>query len=143
MFTGFRELRNYHKQSQIALSFASRPQTHLWTQYFSDVVLDYILEQSNRELPLHLICSQQILLLKQYDTEHQTEFYPTLECYIRNKFNAVQTARELQIHRSTFLYRMERLQSLFDLDLNQRNSLLYILLSMKMLESSKSMTLRE
>ena len=143
VFTGFSQLRNFQKQSLIALGFASRPQSYLWTHYFSDVVLDYILEQSNRELPLHLICSQQILQLKQYDVQHQTEFYSTLECYIRNKFNAVQTARELQIHRSTFLYRMERLQTLFQLDLDQRDSLLYILLSMKMLELSKSMTLHE
>jgi len=143
VFTGFSQLRNFQKQSLIALGYASRPQSYLWTQYFTDVVLDYILEQSNRELPLHLICSQQILQLKQYDTQHQTEFYSTLECYIRNKFNAVQTARDLRIHRSTFLYRMERLQTLFQLDLDQRDSLLYILLSMKMLELSKSMTLHE
>ena len=143
IFTGFSQLRNYQKQSLIALGYASRPQAYLWTQYFSEVVLDYILEQSNRELPLHLICSQQVLQLKQYDTQHQTEFYSTLECYIRNKFNAVQTARELQIHRSTFLYRMERLQTLFRLDLDQQDSLLYILLSMKMLELSKSMILHE
>lgn len=142
-FTGFHELRNHHKQSLIAVDFASRPQAFLWTQYFSDVVLEYILEQSNRELPLHLICSQQILQIKQYDAEHQTDFYSTLECYMKNKFNAVQTAKELQIHRSTFLYRMERLQNLFGLDLNQRDSLLYILLSMKMLELSKSMMLHE
>ena len=62
---------------------------------------------------------------------------------MKNKFNAVQTAKELQIHRSTFLYRMERLQTLFGLDLNQQDSLLHILLSMKMLELSKSMILHE
>ena len=38
---------------------------------------------------------------------------------------------------------MERLQNLFGLHLNQRDSLLYILLSMKMLELSKSMMLHE
>ena len=62
---------------------------------------------------------------------------------MKNKYNAVQTAKELQIHRSTFLYRMERLQTLFNLDLNQRDSLLYTLLSMKMLDLSKSMMLHE
>lgn len=142
-FSGFQELRSYNKQSCIALDFSSRPQAFLWIQYFSDVVLDYILEQSNRELPLNLICSQQILDIRQYDRTHQTDFYTTLDCYIRNKFNAVQTAKELQIHRSTFLYRMERLQSLFDLDLDQKDALLYVLLSMKMLESSKTMMHRE
>ena len=55
----------------------------------------------------------------------------------------METAKELQIHRSTFLYRMERLQTLFGLDLNQQDSLLHILLSMKMLELSKSMILHE
>lgn len=142
-FTGFQNLYSYYKQAIVALSYASRPQAYLWTQHFSDVVLDYILEQSNRELPLQLVCSQKILQIRQYDKKHQTDFYDTLEAYIRNKFNAVQTAKELQIHRSTFLYRMERLQSIFGLDLSSRDSLLYILLSMKMLELSKSMTIRD
>lgn len=143
LFTGFRELRSYHRQSLIALDYASRPQAFLWVQFFSDIVLEYILEQSNRELPLNLVCSQKILQLRQYDTEHQTDFYVTLDSYIRNRFNAVQTAKELQIHRSTFLYRMERLQTLFGLDLEEEDSLLYTLLSMKMLELSKSMIRRE
>lgn len=143
VFSGFQSLRGCHKQSLVVLNFASRPQNFQWVQFFSDVVLDYILEQSNRELPLQLICSPQILQIRQYDKAHQTDFYTTLECYIRNHFNAVQTAKELQIHRSTFLYRMERLQNLFDLDLSQRDSLLYTLLSMKMLEQSKSMMQHE
>jgi len=143
VFGGFQALRSYHKQSLVALNFASRPQTFQWVRFFSDIVLDYILEQSNRELPLQLICSPHILQIRQYDKAHQTDFYATLECYIRNRFNAVQTAKELQIHRSTFLYRMERLQSLFELDLSQRDSLLYTLLSMKMLEQSKSMMQHE
>ena len=143
IFNGFQTLRSYHKQSLVALNFASRPQAYLWVRHFSDVVLDYILEQSNRELPLQLICSPKILQIRQYDQTHQTDFYATLECYIQNRFNAVQTAKELQIHRSTFLYRMERLQSLFQLDLSHRDSLLYALLSMKMLDLSKSMLQHE
>lgn len=142
-FTGFQYLHSYYKQAIIALGYASRPQSFLWTQYFSDVVLEYILEQSNRELPLQLVCSQKILQIRQYDKKHQTDFYTTLEAYIQNKFNAVQTAKELQIHRSTFLYRMERLQALFDLDLTHRDALLYVLLSMRMLDLSKSMTIHE
>lgn len=143
VFTGFQLLRSYHKQADIALDYASRPQTLQWVQHFSEVVLDYIMEQSNRELPLDLICSQQILAIRQYDREHQADFYTTLDAYIRNKFNAVQTAKELQIHRSTFLYRMDRLQNLFGLDLDHQDTLLYTLLSMKMLDSSKSMMLHE
>lgn len=142
-FTGFQNLHSYYKQATIALGYATRPQAFLWTQYFSDVVLDYILEQSNRELPLQLVCSQKILQIRQYDKKHQTDFYVTLEAYIQNKFNAVQTAKELQIHRSTFLYRMERLQALFELDLTHRDALLYVLLSMRMLDLSKSMTIHD
>ena len=38
---------------------------------------------------------------------------------------------------------MERLQNLFQLDLSQQDALLYLLLSMKMLEQSKSMMQHE
>jgi DNA-binding PucR family transcriptional regulator len=52
-----------------------------------------------------------------YDREHETNYIETADRYVKNRFNAVKTANELFIHRSTFLYRLERIKAQFGLDL--------------------------
>ena len=77
---------------------------------------------------------QKVRLLWEYDKEHQTEFYKTLKVYLENNENAVKSARKLFIHRSTFLYRLERIKEMTGLDLNDPNMHLYCLLSYRILE---------
>lgn len=138
-FTGFIDMFYHHRQALIALDFVCRQQSYRWTARFSDVALPYMAEQCMRELPLHVVCSRGILQMQRYDEEHGTFFYKTLACYIETRFNALQTAKKLFIHRSTFLYRMDRIKELFKIDLENDDVLLYTMLSMKMLELSRSL----
>lgn len=138
-FTGFIDMFYYHRQALIALDFVCRQQSYRWTARFSDVALPYMAEQCMRELPLHVVCSRGVLQMQRYDEEHGTFFYKTLACYIETRFNALQTAKKLFIHRSTFLYRMDRIKELFKIDLENDDILLYTMLSMKMLELSRSL----
>ena len=138
-FTGFFDMYYHHRQAVIALDFVCRQQSHRWIARFSDVALPYMAEQCMQELPMHVACSQGILSMQRYDEEHGTFFYQTLASYIHNRFNALRTAKTLFIHRSTFLYRMERMKELFRIDLENDDMLLYAMLSMKMLELSRSL----
>lgn len=58
-----------------------------------------------------------------------TQYYKTLECYVKCRYNAAHTAKELFIHRSTFLNRLERIKELTKLDLDDFASRLYVELS--------------
>ena len=51
--------------------------------------------------------------------------------------NAVQSARELYIHRSTFLYRLERIRALLDSDLTDYDELLYLMISFYLLKEDQ------
>ena len=48
--------------------------------------------------------------------------------------NTVQTAKALFIHRSTFLYRLERIKALLETDLEDPEELFYLNLSFRLLE---------
>lgn len=138
-FSGFIDMYYHHRQALIALDFVCRQQSYRWTARFNDVALGYMIEQCMHELPMHVVCERSILTMQRYDEEHGTFFYRTLACYIENRFNALQTAKKLFIHRSTFLYRMERIKELFRIDLDNDDVLLYTMLSMKMLDQSRSL----
>ncbi|MFR3031599.1 MAG: helix-turn-helix domain-containing protein [Blautia sp.] len=49
---------------------------------------------------------------------HHTDYFHTLKVYLDHHMNAVQTAKELYIHRSTFLYRLDKIKQALCSDLD-------------------------
>lgn len=135
VFHGFDSLIHYYRQSVIALEVGNQKSPFKWIHRFDDIALDYLLDQCRGELPEHLVCSRKIMGLKEYDEQHNTDYYNTLHVYVKNHLNAVQTAKLLFIHRSTFLYRMEKIKELLRLNLDDYDTLLYVMITFKIMES--------
>lgn len=128
------QLQSCCTQARIALEYILGGNSYAWRIHFRDVALSYILSNCHGQLSPQAVCSQKLLKLKQYDTEHNTELYQTLRCYIECHFNALEATRKLFIHRSTFLYRLERAKTLFLIDLDDPDELLHIMISIRLLE---------
>jgi DNA-binding PucR family transcriptional regulator len=67
--------------------------------------------------------------LKKYDEKHRTSLYGTLYEYLRLDRNVVATAKHLFIHRNSMIYRLQRLENLLNLNLNDINVRMYLMLS--------------
>ena len=133
-FTGFSYIRQYYRQAVIALEVGNRRAPFQWIHRFDNIALSYLLEQSRGELPASLVCCRKIMELKAFDESHHTDYYNTLKLYVKNHLNAVQTARLLYIHRSTFLYRMEKIKEIISLDLDDYDTLLYVMMTFRIME---------
>ncbi|MDR0430516.1 MAG: helix-turn-helix domain-containing protein, partial [Tannerellaceae bacterium] len=72
--------------------------------------------------------------LKDYDHRYNTLYYETFYCYLRNNQSPARTIRELNIHRSTLIYRLEKIQTITGLDAISGDKQWYFLLSCKLLE---------
>ncbi|SHI66042.1 PucR family transcriptional regulator [Parasporobacterium paucivorans] len=75
--------------------------------------------------------------IKKYDSENNTEFYMTLECFCKNLFQKNESSEHLHIHRNTLNYRLNRIEVLFGLDLNDYKTLLSLLISLEMITYQK------
>ena len=126
-YTGFSLLQGRLNQAKIALDHAG---AHDGVARFFDVMESDPASVLKLELPKELLCLRSVLTMARYDLRHEASYLETAEQYVVNHFNAVKTAGELFIHRSTFLYRLERIKVQFGLDLDDKNiSLLLLLLS--------------
>ena len=56
--------------------------------------------------------------IKEHDRQYKTEYYRTLFCFLRNERRHRPAAEELFIHRNTLFQRLERIQALWPLDLD-------------------------
>lgn len=135
---GHMNLRRQYIQAGIALDLGTRQKPYLWIHRFNQVALSYILDESTRRLPGYMLCHEKLLVLKEMDETQNTEYLHTLQTYLNNHLNAVQSAKDLFIHRSTFLYRMDKIKHILECDLDNPDDILYLMFSFKLLEMENS-----
>nr|WP_320025294.1 helix-turn-helix domain-containing protein [uncultured Acetobacterium sp.] len=129
---GLGNFRDYFKEAQIALDFGghSAPQNDVYQ--FSDYVLFYLLSQMTRELPAANLNAPILSRLSDYDDKNGTEYIKTLTIYLMNNMNALQTAKDLSIHRGTMVYRLERIREIGKIDFENPDELLHVNISLKL-----------
>lgn len=137
--TGHMDLRRQYLQAEAAHKIGSIKKPYLWIHSFSDAALPYIFQQACRKIPGSMLCHEKLPLLKKHDQEQGTEYMKTLKVYLENNRNAVQSAKELYIHRSTFLYRLERIRKILESELTDYEELLYLMISFYLLEEDQAM----
>ena len=131
---GHMNLRRQYVQAKIALELGKNYAPTQWIHPFNDVSFPFILRECTRRLPSYMICHENLLQLKYVDENHHTEYLKTLKLYLDHHMNAVQTAKALYIHRSTFLYRLEKIKQILKSDLSDTEELLYLMLSFRLIE---------
>lgn len=137
--SGLLELSNRFSLAKYVLSCVSVLPVH--AAAFSDVAEAYFCERGVSEFSADLVCLRSVLNMAAYDREHETNYIETTDRYVKNRFNAVKTANELFIHRSTFLYRLERIKAQFELDLEaEMTAPLHLFLSLHYIKKKNSDT---
>ncbi|MDR0852143.1 MAG: helix-turn-helix domain-containing protein [Clostridiales Family XIII bacterium] len=133
-FSGLNYFREYFLQAAAALELGPRIKPYKWLHRFRDVAELFLIERCTERLPAHMVCAPGLLKLKAYDREHKQDLYHSLYVYLKNNLHSVNAAKELFIHRSTFLYRLERIKEIAGISLDNDTDLWYLLLSFKLLE---------
>lgn len=96
--------------------------------YFYDYYMNYffsLFNESDRKLLRHPLLDE----LKRYDKRYGSSLYKTLFQFLRNERGIAKTAQEMQLHRSTLLHRLERIDELSQGLLNNPEARMQILLS--------------
>lgn len=136
--TGMRDLPVAYSQAGEALDQAFRWRDHRWLVYFWDCAMEYILMHLNTPMQFRHLVAPQLLTLKRYDWEKDSQLFDTLRVFLENERDIPKTASQLIIHRTTLTYRLKKIQSLVELDLNDPDVRLYLLLSLQMLRREET-----
>lgn len=123
----------YH-QARIALVFGRASGNTYWYYYFDDFMLEYIIDQASKEIPIDLLCTDALITLQKYDEQNHTELYETLLTFLKLEQNVLQTSKALFIHRSTLAYRVDRIQKITGIRLDDPKERLKLMISYYMLE---------
>lgn len=138
----------------IAESHIFYKQTDFLSSFYSEHTLipeDYIVYYRNHFLQHTFALCKDFTTLKstihpdiykiiRHDQTQNTDYANTLKTYLMNGRNAVRASEELHIHKSTFFYRLNKMEELFDLDMIREETMVayeYSFILMDYLEKSK------
>ena len=122
-------LYNYRLEADAALRIGRNRQETFWYYRFSDYAMEYIAEAATEKLSAWNLAHPAIRYLLAYDEKNEGEMVKTLLTYIEQNCSASEAARTLFIHRTTLIHRMEKIQELTAIDLDDAAERLHLQLS--------------
>jgi sugar diacid utilization regulator len=131
----FTDLRNAYTQAGAALQLGRKKDARLGCYWFSDYVMDYIMDRAAGELSADNLLHPGISALRDYDRENGTEYLKTIRYFTNARYNMTVAASQMPIHRLTFLRRLEKIRDISHIDFENPDELLHVHLSIKLLDS--------
>lgn len=99
--------------------------------HFNDLGVYRYLYKIARMDDLRDMYQDQVARIANYDRRKGTDLLDTLETYLECAGNLTKTSNRLFVHRNTLIQRLERLQSLCDIDLQERSNWLTLQVAIK------------
>ena len=115
------------KQASAVLRFGSHSGSKKAEWFFAENALDImvnILEDTTSFM------HPGILEMEQYDIQNNTQYLETLRQWLLHRMDYSATAKAMNLHRNSLYYRMQRINELFDLDIEDMNTDVQLYLSL-------------
>ena len=129
-FSDILKINIYYQQANNVLAIGEL-QEPAATCYPATELLPHYLFSNCSYTELEVGIHHHIFWLQDYDERYHTEFIETLRTYLECDRSAAKAAEKLHLHRSTFFYRIKKLEELLDVDLNDSKLLFLYELSFK------------
>lgn len=124
-----------YENALTAAKFSRRWDTSLHISGYEECKLfDLLQHVSGTRDSLKQYISQSVLLIQDYDSAHDSNYFQTLELLFENRMNLTAAAGKLFIHKSTLFYRMQQMEKLFQIDWDDPVMVLHLQLSLYMLK---------
>ena len=131
--TGLSNLRDAYREAKDAVGIADQLSDRDSTTYYGDLKLYQLLLALKERNLEHLQSFHQDALgpLLAHDQRKQSDLIRTLSGFFAANGNLAKAAQELDVHRNTLVYRLERIADLTNLDLDDSDNRLILHLALK------------
>ncbi len=131
--TGLSNLRDAYREAKDAVGIAYELSSHDSTTYYGDLKLyQLLLALKERNLQhLQKFYQDSLSPLVEHDQRKQSDLIRTLSGFFAANGNLAKAAQELDVHRNTLVYRLERIAALTKLDLDDADNRLILHLALK------------
>lgn len=121
-FSPLTEIPFFYKQAELALKYGSTDDPEIWSYHFAAYRHHYLLEHITGDFSgcAHFI--PELHRLKENDAKNGTEYIKTLAAYYQCGRNQSRAAKQLILHRSTLIYRLQKISEILHVDLDANDT---------------------
>lgn len=130
----FHSLAARHRQAMKAIQMGALLGGAGPLYYYDNYSVYHALELSSEKIDLRELCHTAVLKLEQYDRKNGTALMGTLHAYLASGKNVSEAASALYIHRNTLAKRLEKINDIITVDLEDREAVFHLLFSFRVIE---------
>jgi PucR family transcriptional regulator, purine catabolism regulatory protein len=128
--SGFDAVRQSHHEARQALMLGRRVRGAGQVTLFDQLGVFRLIFAAEHLPELQGFLEESLGTLMAYDQQHSADLVRTLEAYFEANCSPKETAQLLQVHRNTVLYRLERIATIMQVDLNDPDTRLRLHLAL-------------
>jgi sugar diacid utilization regulator len=140
MFDDFAAFSLFYKQADIALKYGIMENGSTWIHYFEEYCFSYMLDRCTEDLPSEMFFPPPLNKLIDHDRKKSTSYVATLRAYLENDMKPAKAMKALYIQRSTFLHRLDRINEIIGVDLENERIKTHLLLSFQLMDKGNAST---
>ena len=134
IFNDFYEFPMYCKQAGIALGCGMKEQKSEKVHYFEDYCFSYMLDCCTNELHPEMLFPPALHKLIECDRKKSTSYVETLRAYLENDLKPAKAMKALYIQRSTFIYRLDRINEIAGVDFDDEKVKTHFLIAFQLMD---------
>lgn len=117
-FTRIENFAGHYEQALSALNMAGRLNCTDGVIQYGDYALYDLLDHCREGSNPGMFCHPALERLRQHDQKNSSELYKTLRCYVDTGGSIKETAEVLFIHRNSLAYRLDCIEKIVGIDIN-------------------------
>lgn len=133
-FHNIMEISKFHMQSVKAAELGYKLNKEGNPHFYNDYAVYHLFDTCSFKEKLEEFCDPLILQLINKDKEKGTSYALSLYNYIQNNFDIQKTSNFMNVHYNTMKYRLQKIQDILRIDLNNSNTIFQINVSFRILE---------
>lgn len=135
LFENFQQLSIGFNQAVAGLHSADK-KNMAQLVHFSDVAYSHFVLQNTKNIQSEEYIHPGLFKVREYDKKSDAQLMDTLRCYLENDRMAGDTADQLFIHRNTLMKRLDKIQTLGDINLGHYETIKRLILSFELMKTS-------
>lgn len=126
-------VKNYYRQAKKAIEYGSVLEQGKRKYYYTEYRFIDLVSKIKSTEEFYSFLHPVVLEISKYDREHHSHYFITLLTYLAHGKSIERSCTELELHKNTVQYRINKIKELFGIDFEDEEQLFDISLSLKML----------
>ncbi|SHI16931.1 transcriptional regulator, CdaR family [Sporobacter termitidis DSM 10068] len=133
MFKDFSRLYEQYKLAGAAIELGGMIDRQKNLFRYEDYIMPHMISLCDETFNVGVLCHASALRLHEYDRQTGNNYFYCLYVYLLNEKSLLLSSKQLNIHRSTLIYRLNKISEIISADLSDQHVRMHLILSYEIL----------